>query len=48
MKKFICKGCGYRFESDVGKKCPYCGKEEVEGEQDAAHLVEEVENILEQ
>ncbi len=43
MAKFVCINCGYRFESDTGKKrCPYCGREDVEEEKSAEELVEKV------
>ncbi len=47
MMKFICKGCGYRFESEKeNTKCPYCGKKEIEGEKNAEELIKDVEKIL--
>jgi rubrerythrin len=47
MKKFICKECGYKFENENKKNCPYCGKKETEEEKNAEELIEEVKNILE-
>ena len=47
MTKFICKECGYRFDSEMGKKCPYCSKESTEKEQNAEELIKDVEEILE-
>jgi len=42
MVKFVCINCGYRFESEKGKRCPYCGGEDVEEEKSAEELVEKV------
>lgn len=45
MTKYVCKECGYRYDSNlkgVGKKCPYCGKEKVAKEPAAEELIEEV------
>ena len=45
--RYICKSCGYQFESKVlPKTCPYCNKGRVEEEKDAEELIEEVENLL--
>ena len=43
MKKFHCKNCGYRFESESSERkiCPYCGEMKVDVEQSAEDLVEE-------
>ena len=44
--RFVCKNCNYRFESEKnqkGKKCPYCGEEEIIDEPDAENLLENVE-----
>jgi len=44
MTTFVCKECGYRFESSLGgskRKCPYCGKESISRELSAAELLDE-------
>lgn len=44
MTKFICKGCGYRFESEseqFQKRCPYCGKIGLIKEPSAEDLLKE-------
>jgi len=44
MTKFVCKNCDYRFKSEleqVGKKCPYCGKEGIIRELSAEELLNE-------
>ena len=48
MKNFVCKKCGYRFQSlqEKPKICPYCSKESVTEEQGAEELLDEVEKIL--
>ena len=44
MTGFVCKGCGYRFESkEKSKKCPYCAGDGVEKEKSAEELVNEIE-----
>ncbi len=42
MASFVCMDCGYRFESEEGKRCPYCASESVEKEKPAEELVEDV------
>ena len=42
--KFICKGCKYRFESELdqtNRTCPYCGVTGIEEEPDAQGLLED-------
>ena len=42
MAKFICRDCGYRFESKLEqdrKKCPYCGKMRIIKEPSAEDLL---------
>jgi len=46
MTRFICKDCGYKFES-AEKKCPYCSKDNVEEEKNAEELIKDIEKILE-
>ncbi|MBI2045140.1 hypothetical protein HYT23_03715 [Candidatus Pacearchaeota archaeon] len=44
MTSFVCKECGYRFESGLEnrkRKCPYCGKEGISRELSATELLEE-------
>ena len=44
MAKFICKDCGYRFESEsekIRKRCPYCGKITIIKEPSAEDLLKE-------
>ena len=44
MTKFICKNCGYRFDSwgDMkDKRCNYCGEKALVKEPSAEELVEE-------
>jgi len=43
MTFFVCNECGYRFESETGKRCPYCASEKVEKEKTAEELVENSE-----
>jgi predicted Zn-ribbon and HTH transcriptional regulator len=43
MVSFVCNDCGYRFESEKGKRCPYCASENVEKDKSAEDLVESVE-----
>ena len=43
MKKFECKKCGYRLESDSDRTkipCPYCGEREIVNERPAEELIE--------
>ena len=50
MGKFLCKDCGYRFDAKLGyppKRCPYCGKGNIEEEGDAEVILKEVEGLLE-
>jgi len=42
--KFVCK-CGYRFEADKARVCPYCGEKEISLEKDADELVNENSNL---
>ena len=42
MTAFICINCGYKFESEEGKKCPYCASENIEKEKTANELVDNV------
>ena len=44
MAKFICKNCGYKFNSELEqnkKKCPYCGKIGIIKEPSAEELLKE-------
>jgi DNA-directed RNA polymerase subunit RPC12/RpoP len=44
MTVYICKNCGYRFESkndQEGKKCPYCDEKTLIREPNAEELIEE-------
>ncbi len=46
MTMYVCKGCNYRFESNIpreGKSCPYCGEPKVIREPDAEELLNEEE-----
>ncbi len=46
MVGFICKNCGYRFDSKLNqeaKPCQYCGKKAVSRELSAEELLEEEE-----
>ncbi len=42
MTSFVCINCGYRFDSDKKKECPYCGKRNVEKKKSADELVNNV------
>jgi DNA-directed RNA polymerase subunit RPC12/RpoP len=42
MTNFVCKNCGYQFEAEEGKKCPYCGKKRIEKEKSAKDLVKDI------
>jgi len=42
MVNFNCIDCGYRFDSEFGKKCPYCASENIEKEKSAEELVDNV------
>ncbi len=42
MANFRCMTCGYQFKSAEKKKCPYCGKEDVEKEKNADELIDNV------
>ena len=42
MPSFVCVDCGYRFESETGKRCPYCASENIEKEKPAEELVDEI------
>lgn len=48
MTKLVCKDCGYVFEGkkDDRAHCPYCGKKNIEDEQNAEELIEDVKKIL--
>jgi len=48
MTDFVCMNCKYRFKSEDGKTCPYCGKRSVEKDKSASELLNEIENMLEQ
>ena len=42
--KFVCKACGYRFESESkkdGEKCPYCDRKAIIKEPNAEELLRE-------
>jgi predicted Zn-ribbon and HTH transcriptional regulator len=43
MTRFVCKNCGYNFESASlnSKICPYCGENELDIEPSAEDLIEE-------
>lgn len=44
MTGFICKKCGFRFESQgTPKLCPYCGSSGVEKEKTAEELVDSID-----
>ncbi len=45
MAVFICNDCGFRFESDEGRKCPYCAGRNIEKEKTAEELIESIENL---
>ena len=48
MAKLICKACRYKLDKMPDSElCPYCGKKELEEEQNADELIHEVEKILE-
>ena len=40
MTAFVCKSCGYRFESEKARKCPYCRDGKIEKEKTAEELVD--------
>ena len=42
MVSFVCVNCGYIFEADKGKKCPYCGEANVEHDKSAEELLNDV------
>ncbi len=42
MPIFVCAECGYRFESERGRKCPYCAGERIEKDKLAKELVDDV------
>ncbi len=42
MPNFICKDCGYQFEAENKKECPYCGKNRIEEEKSAKDLVKDI------
>lgn len=44
MVNFICKDCGYKFESKLdqkGRRCPYCGEPKIVKEPAAEELLNE-------
>ena len=43
MKGLVCMSCGYRFESDKKKNCPYCNSGNVDKEKSAEELLNEIE-----
>jgi len=43
MTGFVCNECGYRFDGNEGKKCPYCSGNNVEKEKSAEELVNSIE-----
>ncbi len=43
MAKFFCKNCGYKFEADTPKKCPYCNEEALKRERSAEEMINEME-----
>lgn len=42
MQGLVCMNCGYRFESDKKKNCPYCSSGNVDNEKSAEELLNEV------
>jgi len=42
MVGFVCVDCGYRFDAEEGKSCPYCGSNSIEKEKSAAELVDNI------
>jgi DNA-directed RNA polymerase subunit RPC12/RpoP len=42
MVGFVCTDCGFRFESEEGKSCPYCGGASMEKEKSAEELIKDV------
>lgn len=40
---YRCENCGYRFESEKPKRCPYCGEDSVVKEESAEELLENLE-----
>jgi len=42
MTNYICSNCGFRFETEKVKKCPYCSGSRIEKEKSAEELVEEI------
>lgn len=42
MQGLVCMNCGYRFESDQKKSCPYCNSNHVDKEKSAEELLNEV------
>ncbi|MBI2630412.1 hypothetical protein HYW76_04900 [Candidatus Pacearchaeota archaeon] len=43
MTGFVCKKCGYQFESVSNKSCPWCGCASIEAERSAEQLVGDVD-----
>lgn len=44
MTIYICKECGYRFETERPKSCPYCSSVKVKREETAEELLSEVDS----
>lgn len=40
MSEFVCLECGYNFEAETEKSCPYCAGQRVEKKSSAEELVE--------
>ncbi len=46
MTNFVCRNCGYRFESSdesYKRRCSNCGENSVKKEQDATSLLDELD-----
>jgi len=46
MKKYLCKNCNYRFESDDASECKFCGMSDINVEKTAGDLLDDVDRLL--
>jgi len=42
MGNFVCAKCGFRFEAEKMKRCPFCGEKKIEKEKAAEELLDSV------